>query len=205
MLGPLVFTKISFTSCLYLTFIAFIQKEKLLCLSSSSMISLTSLFQSFSSHTSHYCPSWQLLPIYHKPWVPDSTHMTWRPWSVWPPCHRTSRGLKTEDLGPCGRMNGPERGKTLQQLSGEKNWYNSEMVVFTKIVIISAVSDGFLKFQKFWHRDTYGMTCSTPERRMRTQMPHSDTKHAFPLFPPRLYIILPISRQYTTHILPKSQ
>ena len=31
----------------------------------------------------------------------------------------------------------------------KKNWYNSEMVVFTKIVIILAVSDGFLKFQKF--------------------------------------------------------
>ena len=31
----------------------------------------------------------------------------------------------------------------------EKYWYNSEMVVFTIIVIISAVSDEFLKFQKF--------------------------------------------------------
>ena len=70
-----------------------------------------------------------------------------------------------------------------------KNWYNSEMVVFTEIVIILAVSDGFLKFQKFWHRDTYGMTCNTLEMRMHTQMPHSDTKHAFPLFPPRLYTI----------------
>ena len=70
-----------------------------------------------------------------------------------------------------------------------KNWYNSEMVVFTKIVIILAVSDGFLKFQKFWHRDTYGMTCSTQEMLIHTQMPHSDTKHAFPLFPPRLYYV----------------
>ena len=46
-------------------------------------------------------------------------------------------------------LNGPGHGQTLQQLSAKKNWYNSEMVVFTKIVIISAVSDGFLKFQKF--------------------------------------------------------
>ena len=30
-----------------------------------------------------------------------------------------------------------------------KKWYISEMVVFTKIVIILAVGDGFLKLQKF--------------------------------------------------------
>ena len=133
-------TKISFTSCLYLTFIAFIRKLKLICLSSSSMISLTSLFQSFLSHTSPSCPSQQLLPLYPWPRVPDSTHMTWRPW-------RTSKGLKAEDLGPCAQRNVPGHGKTLQHLSREKNWYNSEMVVLTKIVIISVVSDGFLKFQ----------------------------------------------------------
>ena len=74
MLGPLVFTKISFTSWLYLTFIAFIRKEKLLCLSSSSMISLTSLFQSFLSHTSPSCHSWQPLPLSPGPRAPDSTH-----------------------------------------------------------------------------------------------------------------------------------
>ena len=67
MLGPPVFTKISITSCLYLTFIAFIRKEKLLCLSSSSIISLTSLFQSILSHISPYCPSRQLLPLYPCP------------------------------------------------------------------------------------------------------------------------------------------
>ena len=106
MSGPLMFTKISFTSCLYLTFIAFIRKEKLLCLSSSSIISLTSLFQSILSHISPYCPSRQLLPLYPWPRVPDSTHMTWRPWGAWPPCHRTNRGLKTKDLGPFGRRNG---------------------------------------------------------------------------------------------------
>ena len=73
-------------------------------------------------------------------------HMTWRPLGIWPPCHRSSGGLKTKDLCP---LNGPGHGQTLQQLSAKKDWYNSEMVVFTKIVIISAVSDGFLKFQKF--------------------------------------------------------
>ena len=50
--------------------------EKLPCLSSSSMISLTLLFQSFSFFTSHSCPSWQLLPHNTRPRVPDSTHMT---------------------------------------------------------------------------------------------------------------------------------
>ena len=40
-------------------------------------------------------------------------------------------------------------GKLCNNCLKKKNWYNFEMVVFTKIVIISAVSDGFLKFQKF--------------------------------------------------------
>ena len=154
-------------------------------MSSSSMISLTSLFQSFSSHTSHSCPSQQLLPSFPRTGVPDTTQMTIKwPRGAWPPCHKTSRGLKTEDLCPCGQKNGPGHGQTLQQLY--EKWYISEMVAFTKIVIISAVSDGFLKFQKFWHRDPYGMACSTPETRMGAQMLHSDTKHGFPLFPPRL-------------------
>ena len=120
LLGPPVFTKISITSCLYLTFIAFIRKGKLLCLSSSSMISFTSLFQSFLSHTSPSCTLRQLLPLAQSPRVPDSIHMTWRPLSAWSPCHRTSRCLKTEDVGPCGQRNVPGHGKTLQQLSKKK-------------------------------------------------------------------------------------
>ena len=103
MLGLLVFTKISFMSHLPLTFIAFIRKQKLPCLSSSSMISLTSLFQSFSSHTSLSCPSQQLLPLYPWPRVTESTHMTWRPWGAVPSCHRTNRGLKTKDVDLCGQ------------------------------------------------------------------------------------------------------
>ena len=34
------------------------------------------------------------------------------------------------------------------------------------------------------------MTCSTPESRIGAQLSHSDTKHAFPLLPPRLYLVL---------------
>ena len=52
---------------------------------------------------------------------PLPAHITWRPWSVWPPCHRTSIGLKTEDLGPCGRRNGPEHSKLCENCLGKNN------------------------------------------------------------------------------------
>ena len=118
MFGPLVLTKISFTSCLSLTFIAFIGK--------------TSPFDFFFNDLLDIIVSILFLPHFpflsfaatasHNPWprVPDSTHMTWKPWGAWPPYHRTNRGLKTKDLGPFGRRNGPGPGQTLQQLSEEK-------------------------------------------------------------------------------------
>ena len=69
----------------------------------------------------------------------------------------------------------------------KKNWFISEMVVFTNIVIKSATSDGFSKFKKFWHCGTRGMLRSMPDRQQLAQMPHSNAKRTFPLFPPRLY------------------
>ena len=159
MLGPLVFTKISFTSWLYLTFIAFIRKENY---PGCHLLQWSPWYHRYSSHTPQSCPSRQLLPPYPWPRVLDSTHdlETLRYLATMP---QEQRWSKNQGSWP---LNGPGHGQTLQQLSAKKNWYNSEMVVFTKIVIISAVSDGFLKFQKFWHRDTYGMTCSTAESRM---------------------------------------
>ena len=66
----------------------------------------------------------------------------------------------------------------------------SETAVFTKTVIKSAESDGFLKFQMFWHRETCGQLRSSIEMAERTRVPHSNPKHAFPLLPPRLYLVL---------------
>ena len=145
MLRPPVFTKISFGSCLFLTFIAFIRKEKLpfVVFFNDLLDIIVSIFFLphfiFLSFTATVSP----LPLDRSPRY--LTHDL-----------ETLRGLATvlQD-----QQRSKNRG-SWPRWAGKWSWswpnfatnvwgkkrYISEMVAFTKIVIISAVSDGFLKF-----------------------------------------------------------